>query len=57
MTLAPEYANRVPFGRRNGQVCTGGALTVLRPLAAVLSMQLDCKSFPEVVLTLNQGLH
>lgn len=55
--LASEYANRIPLGRRSGKVCTGGMLLVLQPLAAVLSMQLDCQSFSEVVPALNRGLY
>lgn len=54
---ASEYANCIPLGRRNGKVCTWGALLVLQPLAAVLSMQLDRESFSEVVPSLNWGLY
>lgn len=39
--LASEYANCIPLGRRSGKVYMRGTL-VLQPLAAVLSMQLDC---------------
>ena len=40
--LVSEYADCTLLGRRNGNVCTAGVLLVLQPLAAVLSMQLDC---------------
>lgn len=41
--VASEYANFISLGSRNGKACTGGALLVLQPLAAVLlDMQVDC---------------
>lgn len=40
--LASEYANCIPLGRRRGKVCMRGALLVLQPLVAFLSMELDC---------------
>lgn len=40
--LASEFAKCIPLGRRSGKVCMRGALLVLQPLMAVLSVQLDC---------------
>lgn len=40
--LASKYANCIPLGTRSGKVRVRGALLVLQPLVAVLSMELDC---------------